>query len=301
MKRTLIACLCIPTLAVAQSNLYSVEDIYGGGIGYSTMYMILDSLPGQSIIRDLGLPLNNIQSKPFVLHGGEGFAQMAGPWRLGGYAGMGTAQTSNVYNIWLYVNRDDSTGYQEPAFNIVGDTLFSYADDLSVEARTSLILGAITVEYVVPLFRDLEVTAGALIGIGRYSLSIDQQIGTPSWGQYSNHMYGYIDDENELYFLVDTTGKRMNNAVNFIRENHLRPVNVTGTMTDLSGVFFNFQPYLSLKWQFLDRMGLRLSAGFNKGTIGAGKWKLNGHFPISDSPKSSIQGFTLRAMIYFGM
>ena len=64
---------------------------------------------------------------------------------------------------------------------------------------------------------------------------------------------------------------------------------------------FNFQPYVAIKWQFLDRMGLRMSAGFNRGTIGAGRWRLNGHIPINDSPEASIGGFTVRTVIYFGL
>ena len=73
------------------------------------------------------------------------------------------------------------------------------------------------------------------------------------------------------------------------------------TAPEISALFFNFQPYVALKWQFLDRMGLRISAGFNNGTIGAGRWKLNGHMPISDSPEASISGLTVRTVIYFGL
>ena len=72
-------------------------------------------------------------------------------------------------------------------------------------------------------------------------------------------------------------------------------------MTELSGTFFNFQPYIALKWQFLDRMGLRIRAGYKKGTIGAGKWKLNGRAPVNDSPKSALRGITIRTVIYFGL
>jgi len=56
-----------------------------------------------------------------------------------------------------------------------------------------------------------------------------------------------------------------------------------------------------VKWQFLDRMGLRISVGFNKGTIQAGRWYLNGRVPISDSPKTTIQGVTFRTMLYLGL
>ena len=35
-------------------------------------------------------------------------------------------------------------------------------------------------------------------------------------------------------------------------------------------LFFNFQPYVAVKWQFLERLGLRISVGFNKGTVRQG-------------------------------
>ena len=168
-----------------------------------------------------------------------------------------------------------------------------------VTARLSFLLGAVTTEYVFPIFRDLEVMAGALMGIGRYTLSIDQHIGTPKWGKLGNNMYGEIYGDTVLIQLdgpdFDDEAKD-NNESEF-----LRPINVTGTMTELSGTFFNFQPYVAIKWQFLDRMGLRISAGYNRGTIASGKWKLNGHLPINDSPASALHGITLRTVIYFGL
>ncbi|GIS70981.1 MAG: hypothetical protein CM1200mP10_05580 [Candidatus Neomarinimicrobiota bacterium] len=62
-----------------------------------------------------------------------------------------------------------------------------------------------------------------------------------------------------------------------------------GGMTNLSGTFFNFQPYVAVKWQITDRVGLRLSIGFNKGVIRAGQWKLNDRFQISDSPNRLVR------------
>ena len=76
---------------------------------------------------------------------------------------------------------------------------------------------------------------------------------------------------------------------------------VSSSMTELSGTFFNFQPYIALRWQFLDRMGCRVSAGFNRGSIDAGKWKMNGHIPVLDSPEKFIQGLVLRMTLYFGL
>jgi hypothetical protein len=72
-------------------------------------------------------------------------------------------------------------------------------------------------------------------------------------------------------------------------------------MTSISGTFFNFQPYVAVKWQITDRVGLRLSIGYNKGVVRAGQWKLNDRFQISDSPESALSGLTFRTMLYFGL
>ena len=57
----------------------------------------------------------------------------------------------------------------------------------------------------------------------------------------------------------------------------------------------------ALSQQIMDRVGLRLSLGYNQGTIGAGEWFLNDRKQIADSPKSTIQGLTIRTMFYFGL
>ena len=48
---------------------YPAEDFLGGGIGYSPMYIKLDSIPGASFLENLGLNPKNF-SDPFVIHGG---------------------------------------------------------------------------------------------------------------------------------------------------------------------------------------------------------------------------------------
>jgi len=301
MKQFITAFLFVISLAKAQGDIYPTETTYGGGIGFSTMYMILDTVPGASLLNSLGINVDELGTRPLVFYGGEGFAQMSGPWRLGGYAGIGATQAGSVFGLKMFANRDNVDGYQKPAFGneANGDTLYNFSGNLSVTARLSFLLGAVTTEYVFPIFRDLEVMAGALMGIGRYTLSIDQHIGTPKWGKLGNNMYGEIYGDTVLIQLdgpdFDDEAKD-NNESEF-----LRPINVTGTMTELSGTFFNFQPYIAIKWQFLDRMGLRISAGYNRGTIASGKWKLNGHLPINDSPESALHGITLRTVIYFGL
>ena len=102
MKKILTIIITTLTVGFSQGDIYPTENQYGGGIGFSTMYMVLDSVPGATILDSLGFSVNQLGTRPLVFYGGEGFAQMTGPWRLGGYAGIGAAQASNVYDMFLY-------------------------------------------------------------------------------------------------------------------------------------------------------------------------------------------------------
>ena len=100
MKNNIIIILFNLTIALGQFG-YPVEDFFGGGIGYSPMYISLDSIPGASRLESLGLKTNDFKD-PFVIHGGEGFAHITGKWRVGGYAGVGASSLSTIPNIILY-------------------------------------------------------------------------------------------------------------------------------------------------------------------------------------------------------
>ena len=80
---------------------YPAEDFLGGGIGYSPMYIKLDSIPGASYLDNLGLDPKGFRD-PFVVHGGEGFAHVTGKWRIGGYAGMGGSSVATVPTIYIF-------------------------------------------------------------------------------------------------------------------------------------------------------------------------------------------------------
>jgi hypothetical protein len=56
-----------------------------------------------------------------------------------------------------------------------------------------------------------------------------------------------------------------------------------------------------VKLQFLDRMGLKMTVGYNLGSVQQGKWILNDLERISDSQATSFNGLAVRAMIYFGL
>ena len=310
MNRYKLIILILPIVISAQSDLYPVEDYYGGGIGYSPMYMILDSIPGASKLKQVGVNPDDFNS-PFVIHGGEGFTQISGRWRLGGYAGIGTSRISNALSVILAVERNELEGIQDTATTIIEDgNPFDYLPDTTanytgifvptIEAKFTFMISAITLEYVVPIFRDLEVASGAMFGIGRTIISIDQNTGTPRWDESFSNNFGQVLNDTLIY-TIDTTGTNPHNAMDALQGAYLPPLASSAGMTNLSGTFFNFQPYVAVKWQITDRVGLRLSIGYNKGVIRAGQWKLNDRFQISDSPESALSGLSFRTMIYFGL
>jgi len=295
MNRYKLIILILPIVISAQSDLYPVEDYYGGGIGYSPMYMILDSIPGASKLRQVGVNPDNFNS-PFVIHGGEGFTQISGRWRLGGYAGIGTSRISNALSVILAVETNGLEGIQDT------DTTRNYTGIFvpTIEAKFTFMISAVTLEYVVPIFRDLEVASGAMFGLGRTIISIDQNTGTPRWDASFSNNFGQVMNDTLIY-IVDDTGTTPEAAIDALQGSYLPPQASSAGMTNLSGTFFNFQPYVAVKWQITDRVGLRLSIGYNKGVIRAGQWKLNDRFQVSDSPKSALSGLSFRTMIYFGL
>lgn len=305
LKRALLILQAIPWLIFAQSDLYPIQDYYGGGIGYSPMYMTLDSIPGTAQMSALGLDPKNFED-PFIVHGGEGFTQIAGRWRLGGYAGIGSSTISNIMDVYFYQESNDSAGMQIPTSPLddTGDKIVQYEGSFrpTVNAKFSFTLGAVMLEYVVPVFRDLEVSGGALMGIGRINVSIDQHTGEAQWNNMFQNSYGTVSGGN-LYYSIDSsyTEADADSVIAALQGTTLSTVNGYGGMTDLSGTFFNFQPYVAIKWQIMDRVGLRLSLGYNQGTIGPGKWYLNDRKLIADSPESSLKGLTIRTMLYLGL
>ena len=295
MKRILTYISISLSIIYGQFDLYPVSDFFGGGIGYSPMYINIDKFPATDLLKNVGLNPSSFDA-PFVVHGGEGFAHMTGKWRIGSYAGVGSSSISTITNVQLYV---DSNGNNKLDGN---ETAVDYDGnfDPTIEAKLTFALGAASIEYVMPIFQDLEISAGAMMGLGRLNLSIDQYAANPSWDKLFDFAYGskaWVLNEDgtdtlEYYYAVDD----VNNPID-----GFDAPNAPGVMSDLSGTFFNFQPYVAIKWQLLDRVGLRISAGFNKGTIGQGRWKLNSRYLIGDSEEYTLQGVSFRTMLYLGL
>ena len=297
MKKIIASITFFVTSLFSQFDLYPVTDFFGGGIGYSPMYISIEDFPATDLLKDLGLDPKQFDS-PFVVHGGEGFAHMTGKWRIGSYAGVGSSSISTVTNVRLFVDTDgDGILDQNEIDNSVD---YDGNFDPSIEAKITISLGAASIEYVMPVFQDLEISAGAMMGLGRMNLSIDQYAANPKWTEMFDFSYGPkvpgVDaDSNSTvnyYYAVDNLGNPISG---------FNAANAPGVMSDLSGTFFNFQPYVAVKWQLLDRVGLRISAGFNKGTIGQGRWKLNSRYLIGDSDEYTLSGVTFRTMLYLGL
>ena len=284
MKKIFIYITIPLTISLSQFDLYPVTDFFGGGIGYSPMYISLEEFPAADRLQALGLNTDNFNN-PFVVHGGEGFAHMTGKWRIGGYAGFGSTSTSTVANALVNV----------------GNAVQQYtgSDAPTIEAKITLSLGAGSVEYVMPIFQDLEISAGAMMGLGRLNLSLEQSSTLTNWNSIFGYSFGTVDtvtvDGVLTYKYTSSAGSGTSQDYSFVTENGKI------TLSDLSGTFFNFQPYVAIKWQLLDRVGLRISAGFNKGTIGQGRWKLNGRNFIADSEEYIFRGTSFRTMIYLGL
>lgn len=310
--RKTILILILPFAIMAQDDgLYPVESFYGGGVGFSQMYLFLDigKLDGFEFLgsvldtvsgttKGLGLNTDNFRF-PFVINGGEGFSSITGRWRLGGYAGVGSSLIADRPQIFLFIDKNGDGEFTEGDETAVEYTGSNAPD---IQAEFSMWIGGATIEYVFPIFRGLEISPGVLMGAGRANLSITQGSGKPYWesifsGVYDLGIDGYVA-------VGDLTGDDITTAADIAlaQTDMLFSSSPSAVaMTSLTGAFFIIQPYVAIKLQFLDRVGLRLSVGFNLGKVNQGKWVLNNQNTISDSPATSLNSLAVRAMIYFGL
>jgi len=245
----------LSTLYAQRSVPFSTEEYFGGGIGYTPTFLLLDlakSFPFNQLDKDAtntgllgsgGLQFTGEDSTSLgnllVIHGAEGFGNISGNWRIGAYVGLGSKSITRV------------------------DTVTKLQTDLKI----TLMTGSASIEYVIPLFSNLEIAAGSLFGISRAVIQFAKRDKVPGW-------------EDQFTF------------TNIGQNNY----SVT-----LSGTFFSFQPYVAIKLQFLDRAGLRVSGGYNVGTLPANQWKLNDFGKIQAPSESNFNALAVRVMLYLGI
>ena len=224
MKKTFYISILALSLLKGQFS-YPAEDFLGGGIGYSPMYIKLDSVPGATYLKNIGLDPSDFDD-PFVVHGGEGFAHVTGRWRIGGYAGMGGTSVSTIPEISIFIDGNGNDSLD------AGETSKMYTDELnpSIRARFTFLLGAASVEYVMPILQDLEISSGALLGLGRVAMGIEQTSANPRWKQVFSNTYGTMSDNQDTLFYSVTSDEYDNPDI--------RPGAVSGVLKDVSSAFF---------------------------------------------------------------
>ena len=248
--RTAGCLLALLTSLQAQADLpYPTEEYFGGGIGYTPMFLQLNlaqAFPFNATGGDAGLLGENLLGftaddlKPLegflVVHGAEGFGNITGNWRVGAYVGLGSKSITKV----------------DSAAN-------------SHDLKVTLMTGNVSLEMVVPVFSNLEVSAGSLFGFSRAIIQFGSTAATPVW-----------DDQ-------------------------FQGTDSTNTTVSLSGTFFSFHPYIAVKLQFLNRAGLRMSAGYQVGKLPSNQWKLNDFQKIVAPSVGTFNALAVRVMLYVGI
>ncbi len=242
-------------VSAQRSVPFSTEEYFGGGIGYTPTFLLFDlakTLPFNTgtDATDTGLlgPTSGLEFSDtdiaslgnlLVIHGAEGFGNISGNWRVGAFVGLGSKSITRV---------DTST-------------------NLQADLKVGLMTANASLEFVIPLFSNLEIAAGSLFGMSRAMIQFAKKVNVPNWaGQYT-----FTDIDTDNYSVA------------------------------LSGTFFSFQPYVAVKLQFLDRAGLRLSAGYNVGTLLANQWTLNDFGRIQAPSQSNFNAPAVRVMLYLGI
>jgi hypothetical protein len=199
----------------------------GAAGGFTSSLLFFDAAPLNEILRNTTSA--EIESKFIPLYGGQGYGYImfVKNLRLGGMGMSGTVKTKSLSGS---TRRD-------------------------VELTVGY--GGVTVEYVVPLFSRLDITAGILLGGGGMDIKITRDEGMPKiW--------------DDLWNEFGPNGS---------------PVNEYSRT--LSGSFFIYQPSLNLEFAILRWLGVR--AGVAYLGMGSGSWRLDDKYDVYGVP-SSIHG-----------
>ena len=298
-RKVLVSILIMYTSLLSQEDYYPPESFYGGGVGFSQMFLFqnLGQLKSFEMLGEknsFGFDLTKFSS-PFIIYGGEGFSNITEKIRIGGFVGTNSIVRTKKTTLFLDKNGDGE-------LNIDNDEKAStYTYDS--QAKISLWISGATIEYMFPIFRGLELSVGSMLGLGRLNLNIAQTAASPSWTNQFIPAFKLdstlieVNDENSDGLITEAD-------LSSYEENKIFSGNsskLTGSMTSVSGTFMNIQPYLGMKLQLLDRMGLRMTIGFNTGTIAEEKWQTENGTPITDSPETALSSMAIRAMMYFGL
>jgi hypothetical protein len=227
----------------SENEKYPEEPFYGGGVGYTTTWLSIklsQSFSELGSSSGMNMDISNWDGL-FFMNGVEGYGHITGRWRIGASIAVGEKTASKL---------DTSTNW-------------------TGQARISLFFAGSTFEYVVPLFDNLEISTGSMVGLGRASLQIHQDLGTMRFSE----IYDRLDEQTTSTFSGST----------------------------VTGIYVALEPYIATKYQFLPRAGIRASIGYTLFKISSGKWKINGYKPIPDSPEIKFNSPTIKITLFLGV
>lgn len=309
VKHLLVCTTLLPLSLAAQEDYYPPESFYGGGVGFSQMFLFqnMGQLDGFELLGSVGdsagfgLDVTKFAS-PFTLNGGEGFSNVTERIRIGGFAGVGSSFITEKPDITLFLDSDGDgvldAGEEKATYSPPPERGDQTPD---LQAKISMWVSGATIEYMFPLFRGLEVSMGSLFGLGRLNLSVTQTTGSPAWEDQFTSLFKIGTDGSTPVYDANGDNDTTSADIEYVQKNQFPSYAINSAMSSLSGTFLNVQPYVAVKLQLLDRMGMRMTIGFNTGTISEGEWTTEDRKPILDSPETILNSLAIRTMIYFGL
>ena len=251
-----------PTLHAQRDFSYPSDEYFGGGIGYTPTFMLFN-------LAEI-YPFNptgptGSDSKDTGLLGSNGLGFLGGSIdKLGSMLVIhGAEGFGNITGNW-----------RVGAYVGLGSKSITRVDSIdadnnvAVDLKLSFMTASASIELVIPLFSNLEIAAGSLFGASRAIIQFAKsEDADPGW----ENQYTFTSIDSNNYAVA------------------------------LSGTFFSFQPYVAVKLQFLDRVGLRVSGGYHVGTLPSNQWTLNGFRKIQATSASNFNALAVRVMLYMGI
>ncbi|MDI6766365.1 MAG: hypothetical protein QME52_06035 [Bacteroidota bacterium] len=216
----------------------------GGAGGFTQNLLFLNLDPINEILRNSNAA--PFKKNPIFLLGGQGYGYiMVIPnLRIGG-AGAGGSMVS------------------EPLVTKSGNIYITREVEFSVGC------GGVTIEYAIPIFHRLDISAGILLGGGGLTLKIMRDEGNPKiWNQI-------WDDFADI---------------SISRNQYIRT---------LSGSFFVYQPTLNIEYSILRWLGVRFGVSYSG--MAMADWKLDDKHKLIDVPANiNGSGWMINSGIFLG-
>ncbi len=232
---TLLIVLFLSITIYSQQNKY-FDAPFGGGIGYVPGWYMPNLNPVNSEMNNIGMP--ELSTSGFYSSGIAGFIYIGFVkyLRVGGMGFSGS--TSSTQKVGA-VNR-------EVLYKLGG--------------------GGLTIEYTIPIVKDLGISVGATIGAGTMTVNVFNNNGDFNW-------------ENIWQHFGDAEASSVNTAMN--------------------NSFWMFTPTVNLDWPVYRFVVLRLGVGYQL-TFGD-KWTADNDQPLQDVP-SDLNGdaFFIQSGIFVG-